>query len=76
MPSLHSLPNGTFGPRDISRITKAYECALQELRMTDRPGPLAEMIAMKIIAIAQKGERDPRAMSARAIKELGFPLMR
>ena len=59
-------------PEDVSRITAAYEQTLRVLCVKDRDDPLTEMIAKKIIKIAQGGGvQDPRQISARAIKELG-----
>jgi hypothetical protein len=59
-------------PEDVSRITAAYEQTLRVLCVKDRDDPLTEMIAKKIIKIAQSGGvQDPRQISARAIKELG-----
>jgi hypothetical protein len=75
MPLLHRLlGEGAFPPEDIARITKAYDAALQLLRLTDQDDPVTEIVANKIIEIARAGERDPPKICARAIKELGIPL--
>jgi hypothetical protein len=60
-----------MGPEDISRLTTAFEQALQIIGHVDRNDPLAEMVAKKIIEIGQTGVRDPTDISALAIKELG-----
>jgi hypothetical protein len=57
-------------PIEVSRITAAYEKALHILCVKDRDDPLTEMIAKKIIKIAQTGIKDPAQISALAIKEL------
>ncbi|WP_225704165.1 hypothetical protein [Bradyrhizobium cenepequi] len=57
-------------PEEISRITAAYERALRTLCVKDRDDPLTEMIAKKIIKIAQSGVEDPAKISALAIKGL------
>jgi hypothetical protein len=57
-------------PEEISRITAAYEQALRTLCVKDRDDPLTEMIAKKIIKIAQTGVHDPAQISALVIKEL------
>jgi hypothetical protein len=44
---------------------------LRSIGLVDRDDPIAEMVAKKIIEIGQTGVRDPAAISARAIKELG-----
>jgi hypothetical protein len=51
-------------------LTTAYEKTLHAIGLVDRNDPLAEMIAKKIIEIAQTGVRDPAKLSALAIKEL------
>jgi hypothetical protein len=58
-----------WGPKEISRITEAYEQTLRILCVKDRDDPLTEMIAKKIIKIAQT-ITDPAESSALAIKEL------
>jgi hypothetical protein len=65
------LKNSTLGPEEISRIIAAYEQALDTLGVKDRDDPLTEMIAKKIIKIAQTGVHDVAQLSAQAIKELG-----
>jgi hypothetical protein len=64
------LKNGSLEPKEIGRITDAYEQALHILCVKDRDDPLTEMIAKKIIKIAQTGVDDPAQISALAIKEL------
>ena len=65
------LKNSTLEPEEISRITEAYEQALQTLCVKNRDDPLTEMIAKKIIKIAKTGIHDPIQIAARVIKELG-----
>ena len=68
------LGEAVFPPEDIARMTKAYDAALQLLRLTDRHDPVTEIVAKKIIEVTRAGERDPPKICARAIKELGIPL--
>ena len=65
------LKNSTLGPEEISRITAAYEQALNTLCVKDRDDPLTEMIAKKIIKIAQTGVHDVAQAFGSAITELG-----
>ena len=65
------LQTHTMGPKEVSRITEAYERALRVLCVKDRDDPLTEMIAKTIIKIAQTGVHDPAQLSALAIKQLG-----
>jgi hypothetical protein len=64
------LKNCPLEAKEIGRITAAYERALHILCVKDRDDPLTEMIAKKIIKIAQSGVDDPAQISAQAIKEL------
>jgi hypothetical protein len=65
------LKNSTLKPEEIARITEAYEQSLHILGVKDRDDPLTEMIAKKIIKIAQTGVHDAARLSALAITELG-----
>lgn len=61
------LQKSAFGPEEIERMTTAYEDALRVLGLTDRADPLTEILAKKIIEIAQTGERDPAKIRAKAV---------
>jgi hypothetical protein len=67
------LQNTPMGPEDIARLVAAYEQALSELSLKDRNDPLTELVAKKIIEVAQTGVRDPAQIARLAIKELGLP---
>jgi len=73
VPLSRLLQNCAFGPDDIGRMTTAYEDALRVLGLTDRTDPITEIIAKKIIDVAQTGERDPLRIRVRAIADLGVP---
>jgi hypothetical protein len=64
------LKNHAFGPDEIQVLTTAYEQALRALRLKDRADPATEMIAKKIIELAQRGERDPVRLREYAIRGL------
>ena len=66
------LENSSLGrePKEVKSIIEAYEQALHTLCVKDRDDPLTEMIAKKIIKIAQTGVHDAAQLSALAIKEL------
>jgi hypothetical protein len=68
------LEEAEFSPEDIARMTKAYDAALQLLRLTEQHDPVTGIIAKKIIEVTRAGERDPPKICARAIKELGIPM--
>ncbi|MCA6117663.1 hypothetical protein J6524_22720 [Bradyrhizobium sp. WSM 1738] len=72
MPIYRLLQNMPMGPEEISRLTSAYEQALRTVGIADRDDPLAELLAKKIIEVAQTGIREPSDISAQAIKEIGI----
>ncbi|MDA9398677.1 hypothetical protein [Bradyrhizobium sp. CCBAU 45389] len=71
---IHRLvQDAAIEPETVSRIAAAYKQALHTLCVKDRNDPLAEMIAKKIIKIAQTDIRKPAEIAALAIKDLEFP---
>jgi hypothetical protein len=65
------LQRSGLTPEESSCVTEAYQQALHTLSVKDRDDPLTEMIARRIIRIAQTGINDPAQLAGRAIKELG-----
>jgi hypothetical protein len=70
VPIRRLLENHVFGPDEIAVLTTAFEDTLRALRLTDRADPATEIIAKKIIELAQQGERDPVRLRERAIQFL------
>jgi hypothetical protein len=64
------LKDHAFGPDEIKVLTTAYEEVLRTLRLENRADPATEMIAKKIIELAQCGERDPIRLREHAIRSL------
>ncbi|MBR1127158.1 hypothetical protein [Bradyrhizobium iriomotense] len=64
------LQTADLKPEMVGRITAAYEQALHTLCVKDRDDPLTEMVANKIIKIAQSDVLTPAEIAALAIKEL------
>jgi hypothetical protein len=62
--------SSAFGPEEIARMTTAYEGALHVLGLADRADPLTEIVAKKIIEIAQTGERDPVRIRTKALASI------
>jgi hypothetical protein len=62
-----------FGPEEIQILVVAYEETLRALGLVQRRDALTELVAQKIIAIAQTGVRDASVIAKRAIGELGLP---
>ena len=67
MPIHRLLQNRPLGPEEINRLATAYEQALQGIGLVDQEDPLAEMVAKKVIEIAQTGVRDPKDIAALAV---------
>lgn len=70
MPIYRLLQDGQFGPREIDKITKAYEEALKMIGLTDRSSLAAEVLATRIIAAFQSGETDQHRIAEKAVARL------
>jgi hypothetical protein len=69
--AIHRLfEQAAFGPEDIKFLAKAYDQALRELRLADRSDAMTEMVAKRIIELAQTGIRDPAKLCMLAIEGL------
>ncbi|MGY8661789.1 hypothetical protein Q3C01_05395 [Bradyrhizobium sp. UFLA05-109] len=65
------LKNAAFGPEEIERLVTAYEQTLRALGLKDRSDPITQLVAEKIIAVAQLGIEDPPEISKVVLEELG-----
>lgn len=72
MPLTRLLEGGSFDPEHVALIASAYESCLRTIGLRDRRDPMTELVAKKIIEIAQSGERDPDCMCDRAQRDLGL----
>ena len=61
------LQNSAFAPEDIAPLVAAYEECLRTLKLSD---PITEIVAKKIIEIAQTGIRDPDRLGRLALDEI------
>jgi hypothetical protein len=62
-----------FDPDGIERLCSAYDLATARLHDRDRrPAMVNEIIAQRIIALAENGERDPKTLADGALSALGF----
>ena len=59
MPIRPLLENPAFGPDEIRVLTTAFEDTLRTLRLTNRGDPVTEIIARKIIELAQRASAIP-----------------
>jgi hypothetical protein len=60
--------NQHFEPEDIKLLSSVFEEALRELRLVDRTDPATQLVAKRIIELAQQGERDPIRLREMAVK--------
>jgi hypothetical protein len=65
------LQNSGFDPETIRVMTAAYESAREQLGLVDRSDPLTQLVAKKVIEIAQTGVRDPDKLCERVIAAIG-----
>jgi hypothetical protein len=66
------IRESVFEPEAIERMTAGYEHALKVLELTDRQDPITELVAWKIIAVAEVGEPDVDRLCQRALEALGM----
>ena len=64
------MKNLALSPGQVRIIVTAYETARAELQLRDPEDPLTQMLAKKIIEIAQTGEHDATRLSQMAIQAL------
>jgi hypothetical protein len=63
------LNGQAFDPDTVEAMGKALVSTCEALGLSDRTDPLAELIAKKIIELAQRGLRNPTALSLAARQE-------
>jgi len=64
------IGDGAFSPEEIAAMSAAFEDAVDKLKLIDRNEPAAEIVARKIIEIAQRGERDPARLCSMALDNI------
>jgi len=60
-----------FDPEAVAVLCAAFEKARKSLHDTGQPPVVQEVIARRIIACAQRGERDPDKLCEDALAALG-----
>jgi hypothetical protein len=66
------LEGSAFEPEQIAVLTESYERTLKALALADRADPITELVAKKVIEIAQTGHRDAARISALVVEALGI----
>lgn len=62
---------GVFEPDMTSAMSAAFEAACKELELTNGADSEREAVAVHIIELARRGERDPKRLCAHAVRECG-----
>jgi hypothetical protein len=57
-----------FGPEAIAEMGEILDAAFEKLQHTGEPDVVRELIAMRIIAAARLGERDPARLLKAALR--------
>jgi hypothetical protein len=64
--------NAAFDPEAVRILCAAFEQARQSLHEKGQPSLVQEVIARRIIAVAERGERDPDELCRQALASLGI----
>jgi hypothetical protein len=67
------LANTHFKPETIAKICEAFELAKRAMHDHGQPELIQEILARKIIDLAQHGENNPAKLSRRALHDIGLP---
>ena len=59
MPIQQWLAGAAFSPKDVTMLASAFESSLRDLGLVNREDPIVLLVAQRVIALAQEGERDP-----------------
>jgi hypothetical protein len=59
---------GAFGPEMIAVMTGVLEAACKELKDTDQPEVVREIVAQRILHAVRLGERDPVRLREAALR--------
>jgi hypothetical protein len=59
VPIYRLLEKGAFRPETAATLGHVFEDVLKELGLVNRQDPVTELVAEKLIELANAGERDP-----------------
>jgi hypothetical protein len=62
---------GVFEPEATQAMSVAFEEACRALNLPDDAAREREAVAMRIIELARRGERDPAKLSGRVLRDAG-----
>ena len=64
--------SGILDSEAAAVVTEAFEKACQSLHDWGQPHVISDVVAKRIVEVAERGERDPDQLCERALKSLGF----
>jgi hypothetical protein len=70
MPITPFLAGQPFDPEAVHAMSTAFDSVCKSLGLRAGADPTAEIIAKKVIELAQRGVRDPAALGERVLREL------
>ncbi len=70
MPVRKLLEGAAYDPETVQILCTAYDRAKQKLHDTGQPEIVREIIAQRILDLAEKGECDPDRLCAGALRSL------
>ncbi len=69
------ISNAVFEPADITLMSNAYNKAIEDVYSFGHPNKIVgKIIATRIIALTNSGERDPGRLRERALATCGFTI--
>jgi hypothetical protein len=69
MPITPFLHGQAFDPETVETMGKAFVSTCEALGLSDRDDAMTQLVAQKIIELAQRGLKNPTALQLAAIKE-------
>jgi hypothetical protein len=69
MPITPFLHGQAFDPETVEAMGKAFVSTCEALGLSDRDDAMTQLVAQKIIELAQRGLKNPTALQLAAIKE-------
>jgi hypothetical protein len=63
------LRNEAFNPQDVATLGQALDAVCNALKVDERDEIAREVIAIRLIELAHRGERDPELLRERVLKE-------
>jgi hypothetical protein len=68
MPIKRLLERHVFPPELVVILGEVFEDVLKTLSLTNREDPVTELVAKKVIELAQSGERNPDRLKALTVQ--------